>query len=62
MGKLGEMEEDEKEEKQVLLRTLAGKKSRLIIHTTREVLLFSDGSLAYKRRNKSQVIKYIIKP
>lgn len=57
-----QMEQNEEEEKQILLRTLAGKKSRLIIYTTREVLLFSDGSLAYKRRNKSQVIKYIIKP
>lgn len=57
-----ETEADDEDDQTVLLRTFAGKKSRLIISTTREILLFKDGSFAYKGRKKSKKIKQTIKP
>jgi len=34
----------------------------MLFYTKREILLFKDGSFAYKRKNKSIKIKLIIKP
>ena len=43
------------------MRTFVGKKSRMILYTQREIILFSDGSFGYKRKNKSDKFKQIIK-
>jgi hypothetical protein len=40
----------------------AGKKTRMIFYTQREILLFSNGNFAYKRKNKSEDIKLTIEP
>jgi len=39
------------------MRTFVGKKSRMILYTQREIILFSDGSFGYKRKNKSDKFK-----
>lgn len=43
------------------MRTFVGKKSRMILYTQREIILFTDGSFGYKR-NKSEKFKQIIQP
>lgn len=44
------------------MRGFAAKKSSMIkiLYTQREILLFSDGSFAYKRKNKSEKTKQLI--
>ena len=44
------------------MTTFAGKKAKLFFYTQRELCLFSDGTFAYKRKNKSDVIKLSVKP
>jgi hypothetical protein len=44
----------------IVKRAFAGKKSRMIFFTQRELLLFSNGNFAYKRKNKSEIIKQTI--
>ena len=46
----------------IIITTFANKKSRMLFYTKREIILFKDGSFAYKRKNKSIKIKLIIKP
>ena len=48
--------------KDIVLNTFAGKKAKLFFYTQRELLLFSDGTFAYKRKNKSDRIKLSITP
>ena len=48
--------------KDIILNTFAGKKAKLFFYTQRELLLFSDGTFAYKRKNKSDIIKLSITP
>tara|TARA_B110000285_G_scaffold226032_1_gene285127 strand:+ start:1410 stop:1553 length:144 start_codon:yes stop_codon:yes gene_type:complete len=43
--------------KEIVLNTFAGKKATLFFRTQRELLLFSDGTFAYKKKNKSDIIK-----
>ena len=38
----------------VLLSTFAGKKAKLFFYTQRELLLKTDGTFCYKRKNKSE--------
>ena len=45
----------------VILTTVASKKSRMIFYSKREIMLFSDGSFAYKRKNDTEKIKLHIK-
>ena len=44
------------------MRGFASKQSSMIkiLYTQREILLFSDGSFAYKRKNKSEKTKQLI--
>ena len=44
------------------MSTFAGKKAKLFFYTQRELLLFSDGTFSYKRKNKSDVIKLSVAP
>lgn len=44
-------------EPEIVLKTFAGKKSRMIYYTQRELVLFSNGSFAYKKKNKSEKTK-----
>ena len=46
----------------VILSTVASKKSSFVFYSKREIMLFSDGSFAYKRKNNSDKIKLHIKP
>ena len=46
----------------IVMRTFAGKKTRMIFYTQRELLLFSNGNFSYKRKNKSEIIKLTIEP
>ena len=48
---------DIEETKEVVRSTFAGKKSKMFFYTQREIVLFTDGSFAYKRKNKSDKIK-----
>ena len=51
------------EKKEVLMISFAGKKGALpLFYTQREIILFSDGSFAYKRKQKSPKIKQMISP
>jgi hypothetical protein len=45
----------------VILQTIAKKKSNILFSSKREIILFSDGSFAYKRKNDLQKIKLHIK-
>jgi|TARA_B110001450_G_C17581309_1_gene465043 hypothetical protein len=47
---------------EIVLNTFAGKKAKLFFYTQRELLLFSDGTFAYKRKNKSERIKLSVSP
>ena len=44
------------------MTTFAGKKAKLFFYTQRELLVLKDGTFAYKRKNKSDQIKLMIKP
>ena len=46
--------------KQIQRQTFAGKKSKMFFYTQREIVLFTDGSFAYKAKNKSEKIKMTI--
>ena len=48
--------------KEIVLNTFAGKKAKLFFRTQRELLLFSDGTFAYKKKNKSDIIKLSVSP
>ena len=52
--------EDIIEKPKIVLNTFAGKKSRMIYYSQRELILFSNGSLEYKRKNKSEKTKQTI--
>ena len=48
-------------EPEIVLKTFVGKKSKLIFHyNQRELILYSNGSLAYKKKNKSDNTKQTI--
>lgn len=48
-------------EPEIVLKTFAGKKSKLIFHyNQRELILYSNGSLSYKKKNKSDNTKQTI--
>ena len=48
-------------EPEIVLKTFVGKKSKLIFHyNQRELILYSNGSLAYKKKNKSDKTKQTI--
>lgn len=52
---------DVKCEPEIVLKTFAGKKSKLIFHyNQRELVLFSNGSVAYKKKNKSESTRQTI--
>jgi hypothetical protein len=55
--------DSEEKEAEIIMRSFASKKSSMIsiLYTQREILLFSDGSFAYKRKNKSEKTKQLIK-
>ena len=53
---------DDDEDDVIVLRTFAGKKTKLIFYTQREILLFTNGNFAYKRKNNSDTIKQTIQP
>jgi len=44
------------------MSTNAGKRSRMYFYTQRKIILFSDGTFAYTRKNKSPTIRMVIKP
>ena len=45
-----------------MLTTFAGKKAKLFFYTPRELTLLNDGTLSYKKKNKSDQIKLAMKP
>jgi hypothetical protein len=46
----------------IIMRIFVGKKARMIFYTRREILLFSNGNIAYKRKSNPDVIKRTIQP
>ena len=59
-NKEASLTKDRIEEPEIVLKTFAGKKSRMIYYSQRELILFSNGSLEYKRKNKSEKTKQTI--
>ena len=59
-NKEASLTKDRIEVPEIVLKTFAGKKSRMIYYTQRELILFSNGSFAYKRKNKSEKTKQTI--
>jgi len=47
---------------EVMMSSFANKKSRMFFYTKREILLYKDGTFAYKRKNKSEKVKIMIEP
>ena len=52
----------DKENKDVIMTTFAGKKAKLFFYTPRELVLLKDGTFCYKKKNRSEDIKLAMKP
>ena len=45
--------------KEVFKTTFAGKKSKFVFYTQRKIILYTDGSFAYKSKNKNKIKLFV---